>query len=326
MKPGSVRRGTSPVLSVAVCTHRRYDALERAIASLAAQTLAADELQIIVVDNGPDPKRSLQEAKRYSTLGNLTWYHSERAGLSQARNRAFAEALAPVIAYIDDDARADPDWAASALAALAEAGPAVQVIGGRVRPGWPAERPAWLADSLLAYLSVLDWGDVPRLLGANEWIVGTNMAFRTEALRQIGGFDPLLGRTGQVLLLSNDETDVIARLTGGGAQALYVPQMSVTHDILPDRLTQEWFRRRIVWQAFSDYVRKSEQLFANAATSWSRVASHFATLPAKERTPAGLFADRRKPGDFAAQIAMLYDFTICCLTGFHGIDGFAPGA
>src|SRR5687768_7024674 len=87
---------------------------------------------------------------------------------------------------------------------------------------WDSPRPPRLPDSLLGYLSVLDWGDEgpARELRANEWIVGCNIAFDKDLLLSLGGFSRALGRIGTGgALLSSEEIDVIERLQRAGRPA-----------------------------------------------------------------------------------------------------------
>ena len=102
-------------------------------------------------------------------------------------------------------------------------------------------------------------GDAQRELAGREWLAGTNIAFRTSVLRQIGGFRTDLGRTGGgPNLLSNEETDALRRAVAAGHRAFYSPAAVVEHRIGADRLTKEWFRRRVAWQCVSDFILDPE--------------------------------------------------------------------
>jgi glycosyltransferase involved in cell wall biosynthesis len=63
-------------------------------------------------------------------------------GLSGAKNTGIETASGDIIAFLDDDAVAEPDW----LKFLADSysGPAVAGFGGRTLPRWQTSRPAWL--------------------------------------------------------------------------------------------------------------------------------------------------------------------------------------
>ncbi len=185
-----------------------------------------------------------------SALGPRVRYaHEPRLGLSIARNTGLALAGAALVAYIDDDAVADPGWARALLAAFAASHP-VGCIGGRVRPIWEAPRPAWLDDGMLALLSMLDYGDQPRRLSPDQHIVGANMAFTRASLQSIGGFPERLGRRG-ACLLSREEAHVRERLEAIGLPCVYWPAAQVGHLAPIERLSIAWFRRRLFWQGIS---------------------------------------------------------------------------
>jgi glycosyltransferase involved in cell wall biosynthesis len=312
----------SPAISAVICTYDRYDLLPKAIESLKAQTLPAAQFQIIVVDNSPDHARSDEFAERYCAIPNLTWVIEKRPGLSNARNVGTERAASPVVAFMDDDAIATPTWLETLVAAFGNFGSAAEAAGGRVMPIWGSPRPAWLPDELLGYVSVVDWGGTTRAAGPREWVAGTNIAFRKEALERAGGFSVGLGRNkGGHALLSNDEIEIIARLRGTGGQLLYVPDAVVEHLVPADRLTQSWFRRRVAWQAVSDYLQDPKGLFERAPRYWREVTDFYSRLPPRHRTPRGLYVEQREAEMFRRQLSALYNFTVATLAGFNGLEG-----
>jgi glycosyltransferase involved in cell wall biosynthesis len=313
---------TAPRISAAICTYNRYDMLGSAIESLTRQSLPADAFEIIVVDNSPDHEQSAEFAKSYSSVANLRWLVEKTPGLSNARNVATREAGGKLIAFMDDDAIATPGWLEKLLAVFDAFGPPCQIIGGRVDPIWGAPQPAWLPDSMLGNVSVVNWGGKDRFAAKGEWVAGTNIAFRVEALNAAGGFAANLGRTrGGQSLLSNDETDVIDRMIAKGGKLVYSPDAAVGHLVPSERLTQAWFRRRVAWQAVSDYMLDSQGLFEKAPDYWRGVTEFFAKLPPKHRNPRGLYVEQLDPEMFRMQMSALYNFTVAVLAGFNGIEG-----
>jgi hypothetical protein len=153
---------------------------------------------------------------------------------------------------MDDDARAEPGWLQAIIDAF-EACPGEKVcVGGRVVPAWERPRPAWLSDSMAAFLSLVDHGiesrpcDYPR-----ESLVGCNIAFYRAYILGSGGFNPRLGRRGSSLL-SNDDVDLISRLHAGGGTVYYEANAIVHHSIPAERLTVRWFLNRVYAQGCSD--------------------------------------------------------------------------
>lgn len=312
---------TMPNITAAICTYNRYDTLPKAIVSLTHQSLPDDQFEIIVVDNSPDHERSREISEDFDEIPNLKWIIEKTPGLSNARNVATANASAPLIAFMDDDAIAFPSWLDKLAGAFAQFGEHARMAGGRVDPLWGAPRPDWLADDLLGFVSVVDWGGTARFAGKDEWVAGTNVAFRVDALKEAGGFSTNLGRTGSGhSLLSNDENDVIARMGAKGGRLIYVPDAVVEHLVPAERLTQTWFRRRVAWQAASDYLLDPVRQFNQASNYWNGVTEYYARLPPKYRNPRGLYVHQSDPEMFRIQISALYNFTIALLSGFQGIE------
>jgi glycosyltransferase involved in cell wall biosynthesis len=311
----------TPRITAAICTYDRYATLPKAVASLTRQSLPDDQFEIIVVDNSPDHGRSHEISEDFSEIANLKWIVEKTPGLANARNVATESAVSPLIAFMDDDAIAGTSWLDRLVAAFSQFGGDAQMAGGRVDPVWGASRPHWLSDDLLGYVSVVDWGGLTRFAAKNEWVAGTNIAFRLDALRAAGGFSAELGRKrGGEVLLSNDELDVVARIQQMGGRLLYVPDAVVDHLVPADRLKQSWFRRRAAWQAVSDYLQDSVPMFEQAPGHWRAVTEFFARLPPKHRNPRGLYVHLDDPEMFRMQISALYAFTVCLLSGFRDIE------
>ena len=308
-------------ITAAICTYQRYDLLPGAIDSALAQSLPAGTFEVIVVDNSPDAARSAREAAAFAQHPNLVWLHEPRPGLSTARNVAARRAAAPLIAYLDDDARADPGWLENIAACFDQFGDAVQVVGGRIRPWWGAPRPAWLADEMLGSLTVVDLGPERRLLREGEWVAGANIAFRLDALRAAGGFDTSLGRSGGgASLLSAEETALTDRIKALGGLVAYDPAAAVEHWIDPERLTQRWFRRRAAWQAVSDYLRDPRARLENQPQSWAAVKGYLLSRNPADRSLRGLALEQQDAGDFRWQVSAVYNAVNALLAGLDERD------
>ncbi len=95
-------------ISVCIATHRRPAGLERLLELLVAQE-RAPVFDVIVVDN--DKERSGEPiADRFRGPLDLTYLVEPVRGIARTRNRAVAAARAPMLAFIDDDEWAAPDW------------------------------------------------------------------------------------------------------------------------------------------------------------------------------------------------------------------------
>ena len=241
-------------LSVILCTHARPDYLRACLAGLAAQS--RQDFEVLVVDSASPPAAAGQIAELTAAHGARA-LRAEAPGLSLARNLGLAAAHAPWVAYLDDDAVPEPDWAAALLARTARLPASAAALGGRILPAWEAPLPAWWPDSLRGVLTIVEWegfGEPGRDLPPEVDIYGANMAFAAGPLRTVGGFPEALGRVGD-RLLSGEEVEVVSRLRALGHGAFYDGAMTVRHSIQQERLRPTWLLSRLLWQGATDALR-----------------------------------------------------------------------
>ena len=126
------------------------------------------------------------------------------------------------------------------------------MCGGKVDPKWIGERPDWLNDKLLKFLSIQnsDSKNVILTKESEEYIVGTNMCFRTSILKKSKGFNVGLGRRGKILM-SGEEDELFRRLKQNHI-CVYSSDCLVYHKIFPERLEENWFIKRCAWQSISN--------------------------------------------------------------------------
>lgn len=306
-----------PTLCAAICTYNRYDLLQLAVESLTRQRDVDDRLTILIIDNSPDEAVAALERNRYEEIQNLRYIYERQPGLSNARNVAARESDAEIIAYLDDDAIASEGWAAGLIDAYARF-PEAGIAGGPVMPIWEEARPAWLTDKLTSYVSVVDWGgEVPRRADPAEWFAGANISFRRRLVLEAGGFDTTLGRIGSgASLLSNEEIKLTERIHALGHASVYVPTAAVDHLVERARLRQSWFRRRVVWQAVSDYVASGGRDLDELRAGWEWVLTFLSQRKPADRSFRGLFAESESGKDFEDQLSALYNFSFNLLAGF----------
>jgi GT2 family glycosyltransferase len=226
----------SPGLSVAICTRDRPALLRRALQSLAAQSAPPDE--ILVVDNG-SPDGAVRGVA--AEFAGVRYVAEPVPGLDFARNRALRAATHAIVAFLDDDAIADRDWALG-VRAVFTGHPAVAAGTGRIAPlalETDAQRLFEANGGLFA-----DHGtrvrlpaDAARPLRGRRvpliaWAVsvgsGANLAVRRDAALAVGGFDEALD-LGAVLPGGGDN-DMVWRLLQAGHEVVYEPRAIVRHE------------------------------------------------------------------------------------------------
>jgi GT2 family glycosyltransferase len=237
-----------PAVSVVICsyTEERWDLLMAAVDSVRAQTVQPQQT-IVVVDYNVDLYKRL-----IFTVDDVVILENTGAkGLSGARNTGAAAATAGVVAFLDDDAVAAPDWL-ERLGSLYD-DPDVLAVGGRVVPQWEAGRPDYFGEELDWIVGCTHRG-MPKVAAEVRNVIGANMSFRSQVLQTVGGFNTALGRQNS-LPLGCEETEICIRAAIGspGGRVVYEPAALVNHFVPAQRGTLGYMLRR----AWSEGISKA---------------------------------------------------------------------
>lgn len=232
LSPGQPQGTGDRDMTVVICTRDRPLGLGATLASLQRQT--DPDFGVLVVENGslPDSAGVVEKLG----LPRCQYIVEQRPGLSRARNRALDAVRTDLVAWIDDDEVADPDWIRRLKEGFAhEEGPAA-VCGLML----PAELESEAQARFEQYGGFNKGrGMAPEVLRAGTSSVvsplyplpafgpGGNMAFRTESLRSVGGFDPCLGAGTRTH--GCEETRVLSLLLSSGQAVLHWPAAITWH-------------------------------------------------------------------------------------------------
>ena len=233
-------------VSVVICayTEERWQELCAAIASVQSQTLPPCDI-IVVIDHNP----ALLACARDTFTGVLVIDNHEPRGLSGARNSGLAIAQGAVVAFMDEDATAAPDWLAQLTAAYADQ--SVWGVGGSIEPRWPGNRPRW-------FPAEFDWvvgctyRGLPQTTAQVRNLIGCNMSFRREVFGLLAGFRGGIGRVG-THPVGCEETEVCIRLKQRQPQSrlLYEPRARVFHHVSAQRACWRYFVARCYYEGIS---------------------------------------------------------------------------
>jgi O-antigen biosynthesis protein len=202
------RTGEWPRVSVICCAYNAAATLGETLASLSRLTYP--NYEVIVIDDGSRDATAAIAARYPCRLVRV-----ENGGLSRARNLGIQAATGEIVAFIDADAAADPDWLYFLLTQMEEQGAA--------GCGGPNLSPP--EDPEMAQRVDRSPGNPVHVLLDNETaehIPGCNMAFRKTALEAIGGFNPIYTTAG-------DDVDVCWRLLERGERLVFSPAAIVWH-------------------------------------------------------------------------------------------------
>ena len=226
-----------PAVSVAICTHDRPRELRRALASVTASQ-APPPFEVLVIDSRPGDQQCRLLVEEYA--GRIRYFREERPGIGFARQRALCEATAPIVAFIDDDAVADPDWLCR-IAGVLDGQPAAGGCTGLVEAlalETPAQR-LFEANGGFARgharielkrgaAGRLRGRSVPDIVMAVSMGSGCNFAVDRQAALAAGGFDGTFG--GDRLMPGGEDLDLMWRLLCTGRSLVYEPSARVRHE------------------------------------------------------------------------------------------------
>jgi glycosyltransferase involved in cell wall biosynthesis len=225
-------------VSVVVCAYTldRWADLERAVGSLLAQAEPVGEVLLVV-----DHSDALLDAARRRWPDLAVVASTGPKGLSGARDTGAALARGTVVAYLDDDAAAAPDWSARLAAAY---GPGVLGVGGHIAPRWPAgRRPSWWPPAF-DWVVGCSYQGLPERTARVRNVIGANMSVRRDVLLAVGGFDGRVGRVGAAAT-GCEETEMYIRAAAAtGGHVVYEPAARVEHTVAPQRVSWRYFLRR----------------------------------------------------------------------------------
>jgi glycosyltransferase involved in cell wall biosynthesis len=245
--------------SVVICTHNPRKAyLERVFEALKAQTILAQEWELIVVDNASD--------ELLANLWALSWHpaarhiREPRLGVAYARQRAIAESRAPLIVFVDDDNVLAPDYLERAIG-IADTCEHLDVWGsGSISPEFEVEPPAHIRP-LIPFLAIRDaqrpvWSNSATFTDATP--VGAGMCLR----RQVGEAYVEHARHSAIEIgslkgasLEGHEDYEICFLACSGARGMGIfPELKITHLIPAHRVTEAYMTRLVESRTYSHLV------------------------------------------------------------------------
>lgn len=305
-RSGAISPATAQI-SVVICvfTAQRWDDIVAAIDSVRRQSLIAHEL-IVVVDHNPGLLARLTGylADSRDALPVLVLPNHHAQGLSGGKNTGVAVASGNIVAFLDDDAVAEPEW----LKYFADcyANPDVAGVGGLTMPNWDSRRPAWFPREF-------DW-----VVGCNykgmaqarqpvRNLLGGNASFRREIFGLAGGFHSDVGRSSAKLPLGCEETDFCIRIGQRlDRSVLLIDDRAVIwHRVKNERATVRYFLTRCYAEGISKAAVSRRVGSADGLAAERRQA--VATLPAGavRNVAAALRGDRTGLGRAAAIVAGL---------------------
>lgn len=283
-----------PAITVVICTRGRPEMLRDSLESLGSQEYQA--IRVLVVDNAPTDAETRRVASDLSRKLDLDYIVEPRPGLSWARNRAIDASSSEIIAWLDDDEKADRWWAAEIARAFFEHPEAGAVSGITLPAEIESQAQLWFEengghhkgrDFDSAMFSPATRRTQSPLYPYPQFGTGGNMAFRREAIEAIGRFDTALG-AGTVAMGGEDTAAFSEHLYAGGT-LVYHPPAVIWHthrsDMQALRELKRGYGRGITAFYLSFLLRHPESL-SELVRLFPRAIRHVAPAGNSDSAPA----------------------------------------
>ena len=239
-------RDMTLTISVIICafTEERWYELMAAVESIQQQHTPPCEI-IVVIDHNPP----LLERARNQIPGIVLLENKELRGLSGARNSGIAVARGTCIAFLDDDAIAEPDWL-TWLSNYCE-DPYVSGVGGKVEPLWSEKRPPWFPEEFF-WITGCSYRGLPETTAVVRNPYGGCTCYRREVFEVVGGFRHGIGRVGK-RPLGGEETELCIRARQHWPQKIFIcePRARIHHRISAYRASWSYFCSRCYAEGLS---------------------------------------------------------------------------
>jgi glycosyltransferase involved in cell wall biosynthesis len=246
--------------------------------SLQEQTLS--DFEILVVDNAADPaiEQAVVEFNR-SAIVPARYLPESHLGLHNARHAGAQAANGEILVFTDDDATFDCGCLQAYAKAFGEH-PEMAAAGGPVKPVWEVPPPQWLLNfiggtKIFPILSLMEPYDEFHL-DPKGYFIGVNMAIQRDVLFKVGGFNP--DSFGDVWL-GDGETGLYQKLWRQQMLVGYVSDAVVYHHIPPNRMTVDYFRRRMGNEGACDMFPR----FHDRVPPWSSLCQQAIAIAIKNR-------------------------------------------
>jgi glucosyl-dolichyl phosphate glucuronosyltransferase len=238
-------------VSVVICTYamERYDVFSACVDSVLAQTY--DPLEVVLVVDGNDAVFERACASYGDREGVVIRCNDANRGISYSRTRGAEIATGDIVAFIDDDGVAEPDWIEE-LARVYEETDAI-AVGGHARPDWVAEKPDFFPAEFY-WLVGCDERGMGEHMDELRNTYGSNISFRRNVFLAVGGYDENTGRKGDRHIQAHEAPVCIRMADKYGKGVIYNTDAVVNHKLFEYRGDFRWLVFRSFWQGYSKRI------------------------------------------------------------------------
>ncbi len=175
--------------------------------------------------------------------------NTETQGLSGARNSGISHSTGDIVAFLDDDAAAQPEWLEELVRPYVN--PSIRGTGGVVRADWVGGRPGWFP-SEFEWVVGCSYRGLPESIAPIRNPIGAGMSFHRTVFSDVGHFDTEMGRTAAAPLGCEETVlGILVRRQYGREAIVQVPSAIVDHKVGAERATVRYLMRRCFAEGIS---------------------------------------------------------------------------
>lgn len=235
------------LVSVVIPTFNRREDVLDAVRSVLAQDYP--HFEVVLVDNNSTDGTAEAVQALARDDPRLRYCFERVPGVGAAHNRGAREAQGELVAFLDDDEIAPPQWLSTLVRAQSETGG--DGIGGPYEPIWLTPPPRWLLKSrcMQETISFMDFGSKRQPI---EWLLGGNAMYTRQALESADYYGEWASYTSKRSLVGGGDIVIGQRMRRAGLQLWFEPAAVVGHKVPRSRMRLSYILRRAFWAGYTD--------------------------------------------------------------------------
>lgn len=210
-------------ISIIIPTYNRAEVILRSLQTWASQTCAADDFELIIVDNNSSDGSDAIIKDFIKDKPNFRYVLETQKGSTYARHAGAALAKADILMFCDDDGLFNP-FCLEEILKVFDANSQVSAVTGKIVIEWDKTPPEWI-EPYEFMLGKLDYGDEIQY-NTSFYLNGGILAIKKQVFEDLGGFNPdLIGD----YLVGDGDTGLVIKLHKNKMLIGYTPFATMKH-------------------------------------------------------------------------------------------------
>ncbi len=246
-----------PLISYIICTYNRAKYLPIALNAFTKQNIEnRNDFEVIVIDNNSTDStfEVVNIFKKQHLYINLIYEKEEKQGLSNARNKGIEVSNSDWIVFLDDDAYISNDYTKNLIKFIKEYGHIYKAIGGPILLDFENKPPKWYTNFLGSLFGYFKPYKNSKKFSQKFYPRGSNMIFHSSLFAKYGNFNPILGRSGENML-GSEEKDMFKRIYKGNEKVFYHSNLVIYHLVPEFRTKVDFIKKQSIGVGVSEHLR-----------------------------------------------------------------------